>query len=172
MAHCIHLDSHERDLLSSSKAWIAVNTESNLKNGVGLFTAGEGLENKVILGTDGMHSDMIRSARWNYFSHKEESKIDLEIAYKRLRRVHYYLSQNDFSGDGENNLIILDYNPATPVSSENWLGHFFYNVSSCHVHSVISSGRFIVKNRELISVDENEVLEFTKVQAMRLWNKL
>jgi hypothetical protein len=162
----------ERDLLSSSKAWIAVNTESNLKNGVGLFTAGEDLENKVMLGTDGMHSDMLRSARWNYFTRLSQSKVDLETIYKRLRRIHDYLATNEFTGDGENNLMILDYNPPTPVSSDNWLGHFFYNVSSCHVHGVISSGRFIVKNRELISVDENEILEFAKVQALRLWNKL
>ena len=59
---------------------------------------------------------------------------------RRLRRVHDYFSENGFSGDGENNLVVLDYPSPTPVNAENFLGHFFYGLGSRHVDSVIAPG--------------------------------
>ena len=39
--------------------------------------------------------------------------------YSRLRRVHDYLQENGFAGDGENNLVVLDYPTSTPLNAEN-----------------------------------------------------
>jgi cytosine/adenosine deaminase-related metal-dependent hydrolase len=172
LAHCIHLNKNERDILANSKAWIAVNTESNLNNEVGLFSNEENLEHKVFLGTDGMHSDMIRSAQINYFTHKEKDKISIGDSYSRLRRVHHYLRSNNFSGDADNSLVILDYKSPTPVNEENWLGHFFYGLDSSYVTGAIANGQWILKDRELIRVDESENLQFAREQAERLWEKL
>ena len=172
LAHCIHLDKNERSILENSKAWIAVNTESNLNNQVGLFTANGIPEVRIMLGTDGMHSDMIRSAQWHFFTHKKHEQLTIPQAYQRLRRVHYYLAANKFSGDGDNNLVIFNYDSPTPVTPENWLGHFFYGLNSSHVHSVISNGRLIVENRKLLTADENEILQFSREQAICLWRKL
>lgn len=172
LGHCIHLNDSERKILSDSKAWIAVNTESNLNNNVGLFSNEGGLEDKVLLGTDGMHSDMLRSAQFNYFTHKDSDNLSIPDFYSRLRRAHNYLKNNDFSGDSENNLVILNYESPTPVTSENWLGHMFYGLTSNHVESVISNGKWVVKDRRLVKKSENEILSFANEQALRLWEKL
>ena len=172
LAHAIHIDKNECDLLAKSPAWIAVNTESNLNNEVGLFS-GEHLDpERIMLGTDGMHSDMIRSAQYHYFAHKKHEQITVNDSYKRLRQVHKYLASNQFAGDTANNLVIFDYNPATPVGSTNFPGHLFYGMTSANISGVISSGNWIVRDRKLVSVDENEIINLAREQARRLWELL
>jgi cytosine/adenosine deaminase-related metal-dependent hydrolase len=172
LGHCIHLDQSERTILANSKAWIAVNTESNLNNNVGLFSNEGGLEEKVLLGTDGMHSDMLRSAQYNYFTHKDRDALTVPDFYSRLRRAHAYLKTNDFHGDGDNNLVIFDYDSPTPVTSDNWLGHMFYGLTSNHVNSVIAKGEWVIRDRKLVKKTEEEILAFTHEQAIRLWDNL
>ena len=79
LAHCIHIDGNERNLIIDSKAWVVENMESNLKNKVGYFN-GEGLGKRIFLGTDGMHSDMLRSAQAAYFAGQQHDKIDFNEA--------------------------------------------------------------------------------------------
>ncbi len=171
LAHGLHLSDNERDLIRNSPAWMVENMESNLNNQVGFFD-GRNLGNRLMLGTDGMHSDMIRSAQSAFFSGLQHDQINVPEAYGRLRNVHHYLSENSFLGDGDNNLVVLDYDSPTPVSSENFLGHFIFGLSSNHVQHVISNGNWLVKNRKLTNVDEQEVLIQARNQAVRLWKKL
>jgi len=92
--------------------------------------------------------------------------------YNRLRNVHHYLNNNDYKGDGENNLVVFDYPSPTEMNPANFLGHFFYGLESKHVQHVISNGKLIVKDNQIQTVDEEEILKITKEQATRLWSKL
>ncbi len=171
LAHGLHLDDRERALFSNSMAWVVQNMESNLNNGVGYFNS-EGMGSRIMLGTDGMHSDMLRSARAAYFSGLKHDQISPSAAYQRLRNVHCYLSENHFRGDGENNLVILDYPAPTPFRQENFTGHFLYGLSSDHIRHVISKGKIIVRNREVITVNSGKVLRDAFHQAERLWKRI
>lgn len=171
LGHCLHLDDHEKRLIRKSKAWVVENMESNLKNNVGYFN-GEDLGKNIMLGTDGMHSDMLRSAQAAYFVGQRNDTIDFTEAYRRFRNVHNYIKLNDFSGDADNNLVILDYPSPTPLTEENFLGHFIFGLSSTYVQDVISNGKLIVKDGIIQSVNEKEVLEFTNDQAQKLWNRM
>jgi len=171
LAHCLHVNDNERQLIKNSAAFVVQNTESNLNNNVGYFN-GEGLGERIMLGTDGMHSDMFRTAKAAYFVGQANDDIDFLSAYKRFRKVHHYLNTNNFKGDGENNLLVLDYDSPTEINEENFLGHFIFGLTSNHVQHVISDGKLIVKDRYIQTVNEEEVLNFTKEQAKRLWEKL
>ena len=171
LGHCLHLDKKEKEIITGVQSWIVQNTESNLNNNVGFFDS-RGLGNNIFAGTDGMHSDMIRSIQAAYFTGQHFDTIDPLTAWKRLRNVHKYLETNRFEGDGENNLIVLDYSPPTPVTSENFLGHFIYGLRSNNVRHVISDGNFIVKDKKVITVDENEILEYSREMAINLWKKI
>jgi len=171
LVHGLHLDGPERAILKSSPVWLAENSESNLNNRVGVFS-GEGLSSRIMLGTDGMHSDMLKSAQAAYFNGIDRERVGLADIYSRLRRVHDYLQENGFAGDGENNLVVLDYPSPTPVTEENFLGHFFYGLGARHVDSVIARGKLIVENRRVITVDEEEVMALTRAGAAKLWRKL
>ena len=171
LIHCLHLKHDEKEMLRDAPAWIVENIESNLNNGVGHFN-GKDIGGRIFLGTDGMHSDMLRSAQFAFFAGREHDNIDFEIAYRRFRNVHRYLSQNQFSGDGPNNLVVLDYNSPTAFKPENFLGHFLFGLNATHVRDVISKGKIIVKDRRLQTVDEKEILEFTREQSQRLWSRM
>ncbi len=171
LVHCLHLNETERKLVAGSPAWVAMNMDSNLNNRVGFFNS-EGLGNRIMLGTDGMHSDMLQSARSAFFAGQNFDTIDYAETYRRFRNVHNYLAENNFTGDGDNNLVVLDYDPPTPFHSGNFLGHFLFGISSAHVQHLISRGKLIVHDRKIITVDEEKILSEARNQAARLWEKM
>jgi cytosine/adenosine deaminase-related metal-dependent hydrolase len=171
LAHCIHLDEGEKELLRNSGVWVAQNVESNQNNNVGLANCAE-LGERVMLGTDGMHSDMLRSAKAAFLSGQAIEGIDFDGIYTRFRNAHTYLQTCGFSGDGDNNLVIMDYNAPTEINAGNFLGHFVYGLDSGHVDSVISNGILVVENKKLLTVDEDEILAFSREMGNKLWKKM
>ncbi len=172
MVHGLHLDEYERRFLLESKAWLVENMESNLNNKVGIFNS-KGLDSsRIMLGTDGMHSDILQSARAAYFAGQQAEATTPMGMYRRLHNVHRYLQLNHFKGDGDNNLVVLDYDSPTPVNQENLSGHLFYGLNSRHVRHVISNGRLLVSNNIIQTVDESAILQYARQQAVRLWDRM
>ena len=58
------------------------------------------------------------------------------------------------------------------MNQDNFLGHFVYGIDSSHVQSVISSGRLIVEDKQLVSANEEDILNFAKEMGDKLWGKL
>jgi len=145
--------------------------ESNLNNSVGFFTS-KGLGSRIMLGTDGMHSDILRSAQSAFFSGHNFDSIDYGETYRRFRNVHHYLSKNGFSGDSANNLVVLSYDTPTPLTSSNFLEHFLFGFEASDVTHVISRGKLIVESGNLLTVKEQEILAEAQLQAVRLWKKM
>lgn len=168
LGHCVHLDDAERALIQKAPCWVVQNTESNLNNNVGLGRYND-LPN-VMLGTDGMHSDMIRSAQSAYFiaGHAEGGMSPL-AAWQRFRNVHKHIAGHKAPGDTLNNLVVLNYDSPTPLTQDNFPGHFCYAFDAKNVETVISQGRVIVENRTLVSGDESDILAYANEQAKRLW---
>ncbi len=171
LAHCLHLDESEKRLVRESLAWVVENIESNLNNNVGFFD-GEKLGSNIFLGTDGMHSEILRSAQTAYFAGKHNDHLSMIGAWQRLRNVHKYLNENNFSGDGDNNLVVLDYDAASEINSGNFLAHFLFGFRERHVRHVVANGKLIVRDRQLQMIDEQEVLKFTRQQSLRLWERM
>jgi cytosine/adenosine deaminase-related metal-dependent hydrolase len=171
LGHCLHLSKNEKHHISESPVWIVQNTESNLNNQVGNFNSA-GLGKNIMIGTDGMHSDMLRSAKSAFFAGHNYDNIDYPETYRRFRNVHNYLHSNGFENDGENNLVVLDYDTPTPLTANNFLGHFLFGIEGKHARHVISNGKLIVENGKLITVNEEEILAESRVLAVRLWDKM
>ncbi len=171
LGHCLHVDENERKLIKNSNVYLVQNTESNLNNNVGYFN-GENLGNRIMFGTDGMHSDMLRSAQNAFFVGQGFDNIDYMSVYERFRMSHNYLSQNNFAGDGENNLIVLDYKTATPINKNNFLGHFVFGLNASQITKVISNGKLIVDNGIVTTVNEQDIIKFSQEQAVKLWAEM
>jgi len=171
LVHCLHLNKEEKKLIASNNAWVVENMESNLNNKVGIFDA-KGLGNNLMLGTDGMHSNMIRSAQYAYFAGMKINPVSPMEIYLRLRNVHNYLKVNNYKGDGENNLVLLDYNSPTEIHQQNFAGHFIYGLDAGHVKHVISNGKLVVKDGSLTMSDEAEILQFARAMGDKLWRKM
>ncbi len=169
LAHCLYLNDTEKKIISNSPSWVVQNMESNLNNRVGYFD-GNGLGNRIMLGTDGMHSDMLQSARAVFLSGKDHEMMNSLDVYQKFRKVHSYIHHNHFKGDGDNNLVVLNYDTPTEINSSNFAGHFVYGINSKHVQHVISNGKLIVKDGIVTTVDESKVLEFCREMGKKLWN--
>ena len=90
-------------------------------------------------------------------------------AYQRLRAVHEHIRGHRAPGGGTNNLVIFNYDTPTPLTAENFAGHFCYAFDARNVESVVSQGRLIVDHGELVSASEAEILAYANEQARRLW---
>ncbi len=170
-AHGIHLNAIEKRLIAKSDTWMAINFDSNLNNGVGVFS-GVGLGPRVMLGTDGMHNDMMASSRTAWFSGKGYEAITPARVFQRLQMIHLYLAANRIDGNSDNNLMVFGYDSPTPLTQENFLGHWFYGLNSRYIEHVIANGRLIVREGQLTKVNEAEVMAKARIQALRLWDKI
>ena len=171
LAHCLHLSDNERKILKNSKAWIVQNPDSNLNNNVGFFN-GEGLGERVMYGTDGMHSNMLASAKSGYFSGTAGEAPSLQTVYDRFRAADEYLKTAGFAAGGANNLAIIDYSPPTPLTAENFLSHFIYGVSSACVYATIAGGKLLYCGGRYPGLNEEDILKRSGEQAERLWKKM
>ena len=171
LGHCVHLDDEERKILRDSPVFIAQACESNQNNNVGLGRYDD-LDDKVILGTDGMHVDMLRSLKAAYIAGQTVESIDFRGAYDRLRRTDKLVANTGAPGNGPNNVVILDYDSPTPITPDNAAGHFIFGLEAVNVHSVIAQGKLLVEDRRLRGVDEAAILAFSREQAGRLWRRL
>jgi cytosine/adenosine deaminase-related metal-dependent hydrolase len=75
-------------------------------------------------------------------------------------------------GDGDNNLVVLDYDSPTEMNPGNFYGHFLFGLNSNHVSHVISNGRLIVSDRKMTTVNEQEILKTSRGLANKLWVKM
>lgn len=171
LGHCLHLSENEKKMISGSPVWVVQNTESNLNNKVGFFNAA-GLGENIMMGTDGMHSDMLRSTKAAFFVGQNFDTIGYDSVYRRFRNADRYLNTNGFKGHGPNNLVVLDYDSPTPFNQGNFYGHFVFGLESRHVQHVISQGKLVVENRVILTADEDKILASARVQAERLWAKM
>jgi cytosine/adenosine deaminase-related metal-dependent hydrolase len=171
LSQCLYLNKKEREVLRESNLYLVQNTESNLRFNVGNFNSC-GMGSRVMLGTDGLHQDMLRSFKAAYIAGQSCDTIDEIVAYERLRNIHNYVHRSHFTGDAENNLMVLDYNPHTPLGSETFLQHLIFNIDTTHIKHVISDGEFIVKNYKLVNVDEEDIIKENREQSQRLWDKV
>lgn len=168
LGHCLFLNDTEKKTIANSRSWVVQNMESNLNNRVGYFD-GKGLGNRIMLGTDGMHSDMLQSARSVFLAGKDHEIIGPMDVYQRFRNAHQYIKANNFTGDAANNLVVLDYDTPTEINSINFAGHFVYGMNSKHVQHVISNGKLIIKDSIITTVEESEVLSFCREMGKKLW---
>jgi cytosine/adenosine deaminase-related metal-dependent hydrolase len=171
LSHCLHINDAERQIIHDSNVWIAQNTESNLNNKVGFFNS-KMIENNVMLGTDGMHSDMLKSAKAAYFVGQNFDNIDFAETWRRFRNVNRYIDVNRFEGDHENNLVVLDYNPPTEINSSNFLSHFIFALEAKHIQHVVSNGKLIVKDKKVLTMNEDEIMEQCRKLSGRIWENM
>ncbi len=68
-------------------------------------------------------------------------------------------------------IIIVDYLSTTPLSYENLPWHIIFGFESGLVNSTICAGKVLMKNRELMFLDEVEIFERSRELAKTVWDK-
>ena len=182
--HCIHINKKEIDILKKTNTNVINNPESNMGNAVGCAPVMEMMKNEVIvgLGTDGYTSDMLESMKMENIIHKhnlcdsnvgfaETSKMIFEnnskIATQYFNKALGILKEGAYA-----DIIVVDYNPLTPINKNNLNGHIMFGLSGRSVETTIINGKVIMKNREIITVDEKKIFDESREVAEKLWEKL
>ncbi|MDZ7264333.1 MAG: amidohydrolase family protein [candidate division KSB1 bacterium] len=156
LAHGVHLDEGDYDLLKQSRSALAYNPDSNLNNSVGLPEYSKApLEIPIVVGTDGMHANVGRSLKQILLLYRHQgNSFDRSIQwlqkiyFDQLAFVKAYFP--DFPAlliNDRADLIIWDYLPPTHFSSENFWGHFIYGMLEYPIYSVMMNGRVLLNNK-------------------------
>ncbi len=172
LVHCLHLSDRERDILRESSAWIAHCPESNANNAVGTFRW-DGLDpDRVLLGTDGLHGDMLRGLRAAYFAGQATGGLGSDHAWAALWNADRYLAVHHPAARRGNDVVLFDYDPPTPLTADNLPAHACFGLDARHVRTVIADGRIVLHEGRLTVLDEHDTLAYCREQAGRLWRAL
>jgi putative selenium metabolism protein SsnA len=178
LAHGVHLGPDELRLVRAAGATVAHNARSNMNNGVGRPRV-DAFE-RLALGTDGIGSDMFEESRTAYFHvHDDGLGAAADWALERMAesaRLAGRLFEAPLLGTlapgAPADLVVLDYPAPAPVRESSFAGHWIFGLSARHVRDVMVAGEWVVRDRRLALVDQDELAASASVQADRLWRRL
>jgi len=182
--HCVHIDDSEMDIIAASKTAVVHNPESNMNNAVGVTRIFDLLKKGVLvgLGTDGMGSDMLAQMRCAYLLHRlanHDPRVGFVEAPQLLLQNNAEISRRQFGlqlgeiGEGcPADLAIIDYQPPTPISAANFLGHLIFGLVDATVDTTVCKGKILMKNKKILVLDEERIAAGSRELAPKVWKRL
>jgi 5-methylthioadenosine/S-adenosylhomocysteine deaminase len=182
-AHVNWIDENDIELLEKTKTSVVHNPESNMKLATGISPVPEMLKNgvNVALGTDGaasnnnldMFGEMATAARLHKIAKRDPQAITaLDVIKMATLGGAQALSAEKEIGSLERGkkadiiLINLKKPHLTPIY--NFYSHLVYSAISPDVDTAIINGRVVMKNRKILTVDEEEILEKARYFAQKI----
>lgn len=184
MAHCIHIDAWELALLKETGTFVTHQPRSNMNNAVGTADITTMLRGNLplCLGNDGFSNDMFTEMKvadlLQKVTHSDPRYLGadqvLQMAIynnRRLAGVFFEKPVGLVTPGAYADLILLDYYPTTPLSNANLPWHILFGVSGGHVHSTIVHGQILMRNRELLTLDEAAITARSREVAKQTWER-
>lgn len=183
-AHCVHILKEDMALLSKTKTNVIHNPRSNMNNAVGTAKILDWKKRKIKfgLGTDGMSASMWDELKTGVLIHKIINRnpniASLEIIEALLLHNPTIASKvfNRKIGRLEKNyladIIILDYYPPTDLSDETLISHLLFGICNASVDTTIVNGKILMRNKELLNIDEKKIASESQSIARKLISKL
>ena len=182
--HGIHVDESEMDLLAQTGTMMVHNPESNMNNAVGTQQMLRLLEKGILLGlgTDGMTSHMISSARAAHLLQRA-SRGDPRVAFVEACRM---LLENNAAIAGRcfpeprgkiaagqlADIAFFRYSPTTPLEEGRIYGHYLYGLNFAPVDSTMARGKFLMKGGKLLTLDEEAIAAKARECARATWARI
>jgi len=183
--HCVHLDSYEKDILRETETLVTHQPRSNMNNAVGLPDVAGMLSRgiPVALGNDGFSNNMFSEMKAAYLAHKHNSRdpqampgdVVMQMAYgnnTNLARRFFPKPVGELSGGAFADIIFLDYHPTTPLSPGNLPWHILFGVDGANVTHTIASGRVLMKDQQLTTLDEAAITAKSRELAAGVWKRI
>ncbi|HBG74350.1 MAG: amidohydrolase [Chloroflexi bacterium GWB2_49_20] len=187
-AHCVHIDPGEIRTLAHAGAGIAHNPSSNLKLGSGIAPVLQMLEAglNVGIGTDGPASnndlDMFEEVRLTAFLAKgtcgDPTVIPAATALTMATRLgakamHLGHLTGSLEPGKRADLILIDINPIhnSPRFNrepDNAYSSIVYAAKSTDVTDVMVNGNWVLRNRNLLTLDQKDLLYHAAQYAKRI----
>jgi putative selenium metabolism protein SsnA len=177
LVHNVHLSASELKACREKECWLIHNPRSNMNNRVG-YAKVHLFGDKLGLGTDGFPADMLEESKFA-FHKKRDSRSDENLDFIKLISGGQKLISAVFGKEfgplkkgAVADLVVMDYKEPTPLDKSNLFGHYFFGLQSSMVESVMVGGKWVMKNRKIIGVDENKVVERAQQVAKKLWRRM
>ena len=184
-AHCVHVDAREIELLAETGTWVTHQPRSNMNNAVGVAPVESMLRAgvNVCLGNDGFSNAMWEEWKAAYLVHKVWNHDPRRMNGYDVTQLAIYNNAalaNVFFPDAHlgqivpgayADLIFVDYYPPTPLTAGNLPWHILFGFQQSMVTTTIVGGKVLMKDRELLTLDEAEVAAKARELASKVWNR-
>ncbi|WP_257448232.1 amidohydrolase family protein [Archangium lipolyticum] len=175
LAYVGHLSWPELAQLLPSGAWLAHTPRSNMESEVGYAPALK-FGHRATLGADGVSADMFAEAQAAWLRSRDAGQpIDVlrYLANGQRLASQVFGSQMGLMREGSvADLLLMDYQPATPLTAENLAWHVVFGLGSRHVESVMVDGVWRVWARRPLSVNPSVVAEQAREAAAAVWARM
>lgn len=182
--HCVHIDDSEMDIIAATQTAVVHNPESNMNNAVGVTRILDMLKKGILvgLGTDGMSSDMLAQMRCAYLLHRLANR-DPRVAFMEAPQMllpnnaeicerQFGLKLGEIAVGLPADLAILDYQPPTPLTADNFLGHLIFGLVDATVDTTVCKGKILMKNKKIIALDEERIAARSRELAPQVWKSI
>ena len=183
-AHCIHVDERETAVLAESGTIVAHNPQSNMNNAVGCADVPGMLGSGVLmgLGTDGFTASMFDEMKVANLIHRHQSgdpRVGHDVAARLCLLNNPTIASRLFDDrvgrlepGALADVIVLDYDPPTPLQTGNFGGHLIFGLTGWMVETVIIDGRVVMRERELRTVDARGISARARERSRDLWKRM
>lgn len=179
-AHCIYVNEQEMELLKETDTMVAHNPESNMGNACGCPPTMEIMKKGILtgLGTDGYTHDLFESYKVANVLHKH-SLCDANAAWSeapamlfegnpRMANRYFDAPLGVLKEGAAADVIVVDYDPLTPLTADNVNGHLLFGVNGAMVQTTVCNGKVLMKDRELLVADEAKEMADCRQAAAQL----
>ena len=182
LAHCVHLNDEEIEILKTTRTNVAHCPSSNLKLGSGLAPIVKMLEHgiSVSLGADGAacnnRLDMFTEMRTAALLQKALHGPEVLPANRALRMatidgaralgLDAEIGSIEVGKRGDLAIVRQDRLHSTPV--EDVVSAVVYSAQPDDVDAVLIDGEFVLRDRKLLTIDERETISFANSEAAKL----
>jgi len=184
LAHCVHVNDHELDLIAKSGSSVAHNPMSNMLNAVGVSPVPKMLQRGITvgLGNDGWIYDPFENMRCALTIHRLASGNPSAIGPNEIFKMATLDGARCYGlekkvGSLEKNkladIVVLDGTKVpTPLTKESAIGHLLNTFSGGDVRDVFVNGTQVVEDRKLTKTTNERVAKISRISAAGLWERL
>lgn len=183
-AHCVHANPDELELLKDRDTTVVHNPHSNMSNAVGVASVVDMLARglRVGLGTDAYTADILASAQVAKIvqsDHLADPTVGfgqaLELAFVNNPKICAKFFCKDLGvlkAGAYADLITLDYRPFTPLNAESAGGHILFGMSGSQVNDTMVNGAWVMRDRDILTVDEAAIFARSTERAPAIWAQM
>jgi putative selenium metabolism protein SsnA len=182
-AHCVHVSTADIGTLARRRVNVVHNPQSNCNNAVGAANLLELFRRGVLvgLGSDGYSPRMFDEFKTAFHVQKllaGDPRVAYGEAYaaaflnnRTIVKKLWGMEIGRIEKGARADLILVDYYPPTPLDSGNLFGHILFGIANAPVDSLIVNGRYVVRDKQCVTVDERRVAEKAAARARALWER-
>ena len=183
-AHCVHVNDAEIALLAKTNTKVSHQPRSNMNNAVGTMRAQAMLDAGITvgLGNDGMSNNMYSEMKAAYFVHKTTAHDPRAMSGDTVTRLAYENNAQiaslfwpkpvgQLTPGAYADIVFLDYFPYTPLTAGNLPWQIIFGVDGSHVTTTIVGGKVLMRDRVLLTLDEERIAAEARAIAPKVWKR-